>query len=380
MRSHDPHDPIDAVVDDAKAGLADAIAAEQAALRPDFAAILEEARRRGVTSGGATSAADRLEDLRLRDADDDLDGDDDFAADAALSALLDEARAEIDADRAARRLLPLPPAPAPAAPAPASPRRWLGAALAIAAAVALLWGVGPYLARPLGGSAQEGSQAQYRDRVDGETRGAAELGGPEDDAPRRGGRRGRAAAAGSDLPEGTGSIDPVPSDLSEEAALPEAALVDEASAAAGDPADAAPRADEAVEADAAPAPEVRAERPTDAGALEREVEARWRAGDLAGAERALRSIIRDVHDRRRVDLAYGDLFTITRQLHGREREAAVWREYLRRYPRGHYADDARAGLCRRAEGEALAPCWDRYLADFPAGAHRAEAERERGAP
>ncbi|MEZ4449501.1 MAG: hypothetical protein R3B09_08475 [Nannocystaceae bacterium] len=375
MRSHDPHDPIDAVVDDAKAGLADAIAAEQAALRPDFAAILEEARRR-VTSGGATSAADRLEDLRLRDADDDLDGDDDFAADAALQRP-PRRGAGRDRRRPGGATPPLPPAP----PHRARPRE--PAALArpppIAAPGRPSSGRRP-LPRPsprrIGAG---GLPGQYRDRVDG---------GP---AARRA-RRPRttrpaaeAVAAGPPRPGRTCPKGPVRrpcpfGPVRRRQPSPRPALVDEASAAAGDPADAAPRADEAVEADAAPAPEVQAERPTDAGALEREVEARWRAGDLAGAERALRSIIRDVHDRRRVDLAYGDLFTITRQLHGREREAAVWREYLRRYPRGHYADDARAGLCRRAEGEALAPCWDRYLADFPAGAHRAEAERERGAP
>ncbi|MCA9634570.1 MAG: hypothetical protein KC420_00860 [Myxococcales bacterium] len=66
---------------------------------------------------------------------------------------------------------------------------------------------------------------------------------------------------------------------------------------------------------------------------------------------------------------------MTRQLHGRAREAAVWEEYLRRFPRGRYADDARAGLCRRADDADASECWRRYLEAFPRGTHRAEAER-----
>ncbi|MCA9663210.1 MAG: hypothetical protein KC486_33060, partial [Myxococcales bacterium] len=114
--------------------------------------------------------------------------------------------------------------------------------------------------------------------------------------------------------------------------------------------------------------------------LEAEAEALWRAGERAAAERTLRAIIRRAGDSRRADLAYGDLFTITRQLYGREREAAVWREYLARFPRGDYADDARAGLCRRETDADAVRCWGRYLADFPTGLHRAEATRATEAP
>lgn len=103
--------------------------------------------------------------------------------------------------------------------------------------------------------------------------------------------------------------------------------------------------------------------------------AAWRAGDLAEAERLFRRLAKRAGRGRLGDLAYGDLFTLARQRDERGKEAELWREYLRRFPDGRFADDARAGLCRRASGSAQLQCWERYLEDEPDGAHRAQARR-----
>ena len=103
--------------------------------------------------------------------------------------------------------------------------------------------------------------------------------------------------------------------------------------------------------------------------------AAWRAGDLTEAERLFRRLAKRAGTGRLGDLAYGDLFTLARQRKEPGTEAKLWREYLRRFPEGRFADDARAGLCRRAAGEAQVACWERYLADEPHGAHRAQARR-----
>ena len=95
----------------------------------------------------------------------------------------------------------------------------------------------------------------------------------------------------------------------------------------------------------------------------------------AEAERLFRRLAKRAGRGRLGDLAYGDLFTLARQRDERGKEAELWREYLRRFPDGRFADDARAGLCRRASGSAQLQCWERYLEDEPDGAHRAQARR-----
>ncbi|HWB76024.1 MAG TPA: hypothetical protein VG755_13740 [Nannocystaceae bacterium] len=110
--------------------------------------------------------------------------------------------------------------------------------------------------------------------------------------------------------------------------------------------------------------------------LARDAEAMWRAGDLAGAEKALRKIIAQGGTSSRAELAYGDLFALARQLRGKDGPVAEWRGYLRRFPRGRFAEDARAGLCKHAEAaDDARACWADYLRRHPSGSHATEARR-----
>lgn len=109
--------------------------------------------------------------------------------------------------------------------------------------------------------------------------------------------------------------------------------------------------------------------------LEAEAKSLWASGDLAAAETMLRKVIARAGRGERAELAYGDLFAIARQRAGGSAQAKVWREYLRRFPSGRYADDARGGLCRRAGADDRGACWADYLAKHPNGVHAAEARR-----
>ncbi len=376
---------------------------ELAIIDPDFPAIVDELRRRDDDGHLGADATPELSSVWGAGSQGGCGRSDGYGldsvvvgaeeADDRLSDLVADARQEIEADLAARRLLPVPPlfdrqrdlderaagstAPPPVSePSPAK-LRWLGAALAIAASVALLWSLGPSLAQPLLGGSPTASQAQWSERGDAEA-GQASRRAPDPERHRSAGRR-RSAPASSSGPTGelleTSAEDrPVDEAMADERSLDGAPLDprDDADTSAEDRD--RPHADSAADRGVR---KVTAKKrtPPDLDALEAEAEALWRSGDRAGAEALLRTIIRRSQTRRRADLAYGDLFTITRQLYGREREAAVWREYLARFPRGRYADDARAGLCRRESAGEAARCWSRYLLDFPSGTHRDEAKR-----
>jgi hypothetical protein len=107
--------------------------------------------------------------------------------------------------------------------------------------------------------------------------------------------------------------------------------------------------------------------------LDAEAQRLLREGDTPGAEKRFHEIIRRGKGTRYADLAYGDLFTIARRHHGPAREAELWRDYLKTYPRGRYADDATAGLCRRAPAELRSKCWSEYLEHFPSGTYKSRA-------
>lgn len=102
-------------------------------------------------------------------------------------------------------------------------------------------------------------------------------------------------------------------------------------------------------------------------------------GDLAGADRTLERLIRVGGRHRLVELAYGDRFTIAHRRRDSGRQVSLWRAYLRRFPGGRLADDARAGLCRHADADRRPSCWRDYLRDFPRGAYSSLARREASA-
>ncbi len=98
-----------------------------------------------------------------------------------------------------------------------------------------------------------------------------------------------------------------------------------------------------------------------------------RAGDARGAEQRFEEIVRRGKRTRYADLAYGDLFTLASQRGETKREAKLWRAYLARFPKGRYADDATAGLCRREKDDTRKSCWAGYLGQFPNGVHKSRA-------
>jgi hypothetical protein len=111
--------------------------------------------------------------------------------------------------------------------------------------------------------------------------------------------------------------------------------------------------------------------------LDARAQARWRAGDVAEAEKLLEEIVRRGGKSKYAELAFGDLFTLAHRDSGSRRQSQLWRRYLARFPKGRYADDARGSLCRLS-GELS--CWADYLHDWPRGAHRAEAKRHTAGP
>lgn len=111
----------------------------------------------------------------------------------------------------------------------------------------------------------------------------------------------------------------------------------------------------------APAPETWSEKNT------RALQA-WRAGDL---ERA-RSIFEDIAQHgpaRLAQLAWGELSTLTFQLDGAAAQRALRRRYLQAYPRGRFADDWSAALCRDASAAASEQCWRAHRRAHPDSRH-----------
>jgi hypothetical protein len=109
-----------------------------------------------------------------------------------------------------------------------------------------------------------------------------------------------------------------------------------------------------------------------------EAQAHWRAGRRDEAQRLFARIVARGGRSRAAEMAFADLFTLAHQRADARSQRRWWQAYLRRFPAGRFADDARAGLCRgraRAEQET---CWAEYLEDFPHGSFRAEARTARG--
>ncbi len=100
----------------------------------------------------------------------------------------------------------------------------------------------------------------------------------------------------------------------------------------------------------------------------------WKAGDLERARRLFERVVARGGRGQRADIAYGDLFTLARRQGEDARLRRYWKQYVQRFPKGRYVDDARAGLCRTSRADKQARCWSRYLADRPNGTFRADAE------
>ncbi len=106
--------------------------------------------------------------------------------------------------------------------------------------------------------------------------------------------------------------------------------------------------------------------------LDGQAQAAWRKGQIKAAERLLNELVRVGDRQSKVELAFGDLFSIAHRRGDARAQRRYWKKYLRRFPRGRFADDARAGLCRAGGGSAA--CWRRYLTRHPNGTHRREAQ------
>ena len=109
--------------------------------------------------------------------------------------------------------------------------------------------------------------------------------------------------------------------------------------------------------------------------LDQAAQTAWRKGDLQRATSLFEQVIIDGRGTKWVQLAYGDLFALARQRGRPGLEESRWTEYLDAYPHGPHADDAQAGLCRRATGAERSGCWQRYLDTYPKGAHRRRGVR-----
>jgi hypothetical protein len=127
-----------------------------------------------------------------------------------------------------------------------------------------------------------------------------------------------------------------------------------------------------VEPDAAAAPsQPRRDR---LRAMAEDAQARWRAGDLTGARAIYARIVQAGGRSREAELAYSDLFSLSHQLGRAAERRRWWSGYVRRFPNGRFADDARAGLCRTAPLAERPACWTAYL-DRNGGEYRSEAKR-----
>ena len=326
----------------ARADLDDAVERELRFIAPDFAAVVEAAHARDprlVPFAALVEAQDLAPVVPLGDSSSRLSS----AHNTEFAALLADARAEADADAAAAR-----PRTAPVPPARWS-RRWLWG-LAAAAAVLLAVSAQSILATRQS-TTRDAAQAPMWERQQDGAREAEHV-APEP-APRN------PQPARAPIPEVTPEVapEPIPEPIPEPAPIADEPPV------------------EPVQKTSKPRPPARETAADRLRRLDAEAEAAWQSGDFAGAEQRYREILRLAPGSRAADLSYGDLFALSRQRSGPDAEEALWREYLAAFPRGRYADDARAGLCRRAAPQGRPACWQQYLADFPAGSHRAQADR-----
>lgn len=240
------------------------------------------------------------------------------AGERALAGFVDDARAGVEAKIRART-------------ASASPPRASGTIrLAVAVAAAVLLGVVPFL-----GAA--GVLEAERSTVDDGVEQAQLI---EEREP----SRGEASRVGPERVEDTRSRVPAAIEI--------------------EPAPPLPTVERRVAVERKPAPSL-----AELAALAKQ---QWRAGDLAGAEGTLKRIVERGRTSRWADNAFSDLFALAHRRGDAKARQQLWKAYLGRFPRGRFADDAQAGLCRASSRPA---CWANYLSRFPDGSYRAEAQR-----
>ncbi len=325
-------------VDDARAGLRAQIDATLPV--PDLQDVVERAHRIDPVATPEAFVIASRDPALLPDPDLDLD-----AAEPGpqWTGFVSGAVAEIESWGAQRRMAPAPPA----APVPRRRFRTLGVAVGLAAAAAVVaFALGALSSREVTADASEdrtqapmASEATRTSEVEASTRRADH---PRKPRPSRPGR--------------------------DESSAPEEVLDDEVDA------DDAP---EQLAGDTTDPPRTRppAKAQTESLAdLDVRAQALWRDGDESGAAKLFEEIGRHGGKSTYAELAFGDLFSIAHRKYGRRKQTQLWRRYLARFPKGRYADDASASLCRADGSEA---CWDAYLRDWPNGVHRAEAKRAR---
>lgn len=341
-----PHDDVDPETDRVMDELLDAASDEaesdsEAVWRPAFAAVLARAQQLNP----------RLAAPQARRAAQPTRSDDDETLAAALAPFVEAAQLEAELDVAAQADRGAPGLPRRGR---ASPVRWalIAGPLALAAAVVLLFGLLEARDARRADEPPQDNQAldqaeRMRPMLEAETRGSEHE--PPSTMPRArpASPRPEPAAVIPEQEAPLERIEPVPASAPEE---PE------------------------TEIDVSPA-QRRSRRQRALLRLDDQAQRRLDEGDAAGAERAYRALVRKGGSSGLAQLAYGDLFTLAHRRGDAKGQRELWREYLRKFPRGRFADDARAGLCRLADASERATCWERYLDQFPTGAYHRQAGR-----